>query len=192
MPDFTAVANNFLISLFSQCSVNLNGVNITQASELYHYRSYLETLLIYGSDAAASHLTNSFWYFDGGDMLSRDTTATYTDTTNKGFIARWNKIKQSMEVQLYGQFHSDLCNVPLCLLPGIRLQIKLTKSRSNFCLMNKTSDSKTTFKFLDTELLVHRIRPKPIDSIRPQFYSRQGRHCTIKLDESRTQDVHIL
>ena len=38
--EFTAVTNNFLHSLISQCSVTLYGVSITQASELYHYRSY--------------------------------------------------------------------------------------------------------------------------------------------------------
>jgi hypothetical protein len=48
--DFTAGTNNFFHSLFSQCSVSLNGVNITPASELYPYRSYLKALLTYGSD----------------------------------------------------------------------------------------------------------------------------------------------
>jgi len=43
--DFTAVTNNFLHSLFSHCSVTLNGVSVTQANELYQYRSYLETPL---------------------------------------------------------------------------------------------------------------------------------------------------
>jgi len=37
--DFTAVMNNFLHSLFSQCSIALNGVTITQATELYIYQS---------------------------------------------------------------------------------------------------------------------------------------------------------
>jgi len=59
--DFTAGTNNFPNSLFSQCSISLNGVNITLASELYPYRSYLETLLTYGSDASNSHLTNAYW-----------------------------------------------------------------------------------------------------------------------------------
>jgi hypothetical protein len=47
--DFTAVKSNFLYPLFSQYSVTLNGMTITQATELYDYRSYLETLLTYGS-----------------------------------------------------------------------------------------------------------------------------------------------
>jgi len=33
--NFTAGTNSFLHSLFSQCSISLNGVNITPASELY-------------------------------------------------------------------------------------------------------------------------------------------------------------
>jgi len=93
---FTAVTNNFLHSLFSQCSIALNGVTITEATELYNYRLYFETLLTYGSDAAATHLTNAFWYLDHGDLLPCENTA--TDAKNKIFITRWNKIKQSKEV----------------------------------------------------------------------------------------------
>jgi hypothetical protein len=67
--DLTSVRNKFFHSLFSQCSVSLNGITIAQATELYIYRSFLETILTYSSDAAATHLTNAFWYIDNGDML---------------------------------------------------------------------------------------------------------------------------
>ena len=80
--------------------------------ELYNYRSYLQTLLSYGSDAATSHLTNRYWYLDRRNMLPCDPTATYTDEKNKGFIARWNRIKQNKEVDLYGRLHTDIRNVP--------------------------------------------------------------------------------
>jgi len=59
--DFTAVTNNFFHSLFSQCNIKLNNVPIKQSGDVYEYRSYLETILNYGNDAGASHLTNSFW-----------------------------------------------------------------------------------------------------------------------------------
>jgi hypothetical protein len=54
--DYTAGVNNFLHSLFSQCNISLNGVNITPSSDNYHYRAYFETLLGYGVDAADTHL----------------------------------------------------------------------------------------------------------------------------------------
>ena len=77
--DFTAVTNNFLHSLFSQCSIALNGLTITQASELYNYRSFFDTI-------ATSHLRNAFWYLDNLATLpppmqkkasSRDGTVLY-------------------------------------------------------------------------------------------------------------------
>jgi hypothetical protein len=91
--DHTAVNNHLLHSLFSQCNVTLNGVSITQASELYPYRCYLETILTSVTDAATSHLTNAFWYLDDGDLLHCDPTA--ADAKNKGFITRWNRIKKA-------------------------------------------------------------------------------------------------
>jgi len=96
--DFTAGTNNFLNSLFSQCSISLNGVNITPSSELYPYRSYLETLLTHGSDASNSHLTNAYWYLDDGDVLAGDPTS--ADMKNKGFVKRWERQKQSKEIEL--------------------------------------------------------------------------------------------
>ena len=55
--DYTVVVNNLLHSLFSQCTMYLIGTQITQATELYPYRAYIETLSTYGNDAASSHLT---------------------------------------------------------------------------------------------------------------------------------------
>jgi hypothetical protein len=50
--DHTGVTNNLLYSLFSQCSVTLNGTPITQSTQNYSYRAMLETLLTYGIDAS--------------------------------------------------------------------------------------------------------------------------------------------
>jgi len=161
--DHTGVTNNLLHSLFSQCTVVLNGTRITQSSEHYNYRLYLETLLAYGTDAAATHLTNAYWYRDTGDMMPCDpTTATVTAVTNRGFITRWDKLRASKELQLFGRLHSDLFNVPLVLLPGLSLQIRLTKTRPSFYMMSKEADSKTTFKFLVAQLLVKRVKPDPV------------------------------
>jgi len=51
LTDTTFVTNNLLQSLFSQCTVMLNGVSVTQLHEHYNYRAYFETLLTYGTDA---------------------------------------------------------------------------------------------------------------------------------------------
>ena len=41
------------------------------------------------------------------------------------------------------------------------MQIKLTKAKQSFYLMNKDAEKKTVFKFLDAQLLLNRVRPSP-------------------------------
>jgi len=82
--DLTGVTNSFIHSLFSQCNITLKSVNITQASEHYQYRSYLETLLTYVPEAAATLLSNAYWYLDTGDMQPVHPSAeNLTAMTNK-------------------------------------------------------------------------------------------------------------
>ena len=57
-----------------------------------NYRSLLETLLPYGNDAATTHLTNAMWILDDGNLTAYDPTA--ADSTNKGFMTRWNYYKE--------------------------------------------------------------------------------------------------
>jgi len=92
-------------------------------------------------------------------MLPRDPTN--AESKNTGFIDRWNRQKQIKVTEMCGRIHSDLCNVPKFLLPAIKLQIKFTKAKSSFYLMSTAADSRTTFKFLDAQLLVKRIKANP-------------------------------
>jgi hypothetical protein len=93
--DYTAGTNNFLHSLFSRCNISLNGVSINPPADNYNFCAYLETILTYGCDAAESQLTNAYCYLDSGHVLTCDPTDAYTDTTNKGFIRRWNLQKRA-------------------------------------------------------------------------------------------------
>ena len=69
--------------------------------------------------------------------------------------------QKSKEVQLLGRLLNDICNVIPYLLPGDKLQIKLTKSRRGFYLMNTATDSSTKFQFLKVYLILNGIRPNP-------------------------------
>ena len=93
----------------------------------------MEKLLTYCPNAANSDLTNAFWYIDGGDVLAGDPTS--TSIKNKGFVKRW-EAKESKITELYGRLHADICNVSQFLLSGVRLEIKLTKAKDDFYLMN--------------------------------------------------------
>jgi len=55
-----------------------------------------------------------------------------------------------------------LFNVPLVLLPGVSIQIRLTKARPSFYMISKEADSKATFKILDAQLLGKRVKTDPV------------------------------
>jgi hypothetical protein len=50
--EYTTGTNSLLHTMFSQCTITLNGIQITQSAENYPSRALIETLLTYGSDAA--------------------------------------------------------------------------------------------------------------------------------------------
>ena len=100
--------------------------------------------MTYGIDAAATHLSNAYWFLDTGDTQPNDPLAeNLTATTNRRFITRWQRISASKEVQIFGRLQSDISNVLLNLLPGVRLHIRLTNARPNFQVMNKSVEPKT-------------------------------------------------
>ena len=101
-----------------------------------------------------------FWLLVEGNMLGGDWSKP-KQTNNGGFSSRWNRLKGSQTVEMYGRLHSDICNVPLFLLNGVKIQIKLTKAKKAFYLLSNRADTKTTFKFQEVLLYVKRFRPAP-------------------------------
>ena len=57
--DYTVVVNNLLHSLFSQCTIYLNGTQITQATELYPYRAYIDEGDMLGGDCSKPEQTKN-------------------------------------------------------------------------------------------------------------------------------------
>ena len=66
----------------------------------------MESLLTYRNDAADSHLINAFWYLVTGNMKSGDRTKP-AENNNEGFVQRWNRMKKSQTIEMYGRIHSD-------------------------------------------------------------------------------------
>ena len=74
---------------------------------------------------------------------------THTVSTNDVYISGWSGLNATRDVQIFVRLHTNLCNAPLFMLHGVHLQIKLATGRLSFYLMNRTTDSKKNFKFLD-------------------------------------------
>ena len=101
---------------------------------------------------------NVLWHLDTGNMKGGDCTKP-NETNNDGFIQRWNRMKKSETIEMYGRIHSEIFNVPLYLLSGVKIQIKLTKTKQAFLFISNKADSKVKFLFKEARLYVKRIRP---------------------------------
>ena len=62
---------------------------------------------------------------------------------------------------MVGRLHTDICGVATHILPGVRMQIKLTKANREIYVHSATEDTTAIFKILDAQLLVKRVRPNP-------------------------------
>ncbi|GFW15664.1 uncharacterized protein TNCV_3581621 [Trichonephila clavipes] len=63
----------YIHSLFSQVDVSLNDRVVSNSSNTYPYRSYIETLLNHGYDSKTSQLTAELFYKDSDDGLKKRT-----------------------------------------------------------------------------------------------------------------------
>lgn len=152
-----APVNNFLHSIFSQVDVFFNQKLVTPSNTLYPYRAYIETLLNYGTDAKASHLTTSLWANDTAGKMDEEPS---TNCANKGLKKRQEFTSGGKTVDLIGHLHIDVCNQERFLLNGVEIRVRLVRSKDSFCLMD-ASDNNYSVHIIDATLLVRRSKINP-------------------------------
>lgn len=125
--------NLFLQALFSRIDMSIGDTQITRPTNLYPYRAYIETLLSFGQNAKFSQLTAPVWYKDtAGHMDSHD------PDRNKGYKARKALFKRSNNVEMMGKLHLDLMFQDRYILNLTPVNLRLSRSKDEFCLMSAT------------------------------------------------------
>jgi len=131
---------SLLHSLFSQVDIYFNNKLITDASDTYPYKAYLETLLNYGTDARNSQLSAS--------MIKGSANATYS--------------LQSKPFEMLGRLHVDICLQSRLLLNRVDVRIRLNPSKSNFCVLTTKAETVTSAPQVTIQhvsLFIKRVRP---------------------------------
>lgn len=147
------IVNNILHSLIRSCSISLNGKAISQSEGDYHYRSYLENLLTYGTDAKNTFLQNCGWYRDTGNLNS-------VTFENNGFVVRKNLVKNSTVLELMGRLHCDMLNQPVLLINNVDLRVNITLEKSAFFLLcNETENPQ--FRLLEATMYMNQVTINP-------------------------------
>jgi hypothetical protein len=149
----TSTVNNFFHSLFSSIDLYLNNKLVTNSSDTYPYRAYIENLLSYSTDSKSTHLRAlEMWYPDtAGSMQIK-----VHDGANEGYKDRRTRIRESRVLEMCGRLHLDVFLQDKYLPNGIEMRVRLNKSTPAFSLFGvegKIKFEKAGFNVRTVDLL---------------------------------------
>lgn len=153
--------NLFLQSMFNQCEVSLNERLVSPSSINYPYRAYLETLLNYGREAKETQLTASMFHKDTAGRMDVSNPTADDAEANLGLKKRYAVSSRSKIIDLTGPLHADIFQQDRLLLPSIDIKVKLSPSKSEFCLMSPNVDEGYKVMITQAVLQVRRVRVNP-------------------------------
>lgn len=157
--EFVGVVNNIGQSMWKQIELVLNDTPVTEANGMYAYQSYLETMLSFDETKAENYLKMTNW---ASDTLGKEDAAYPTNTAsakNQGLNTRSAPFDDSEKVKVLTKPHVNICNQLKYLLPGVRLQWRLSPNSNLFCLMSKTGTSPQLFIY-EVKLILRHIHVK--------------------------------
>lgn len=118
--DVVAPGNLFLHTLFSDCSVEINGIKVSQ-SKMHPYQSWMRTQLSYGSELKDSELTSLLYYKDTAPDE-------YDPAKNSSFKTRLEFAQESKPFELIGRLCDGIFTQKRYLPPNVNLNITLRLS----------------------------------------------------------------
>lgn len=158
--EYVGPINNFLHSMFSQVDVTVQNKLITSTTTHYPYKAMIQNMLSYGTDAKQSQLTTQLYL--------KDKTGHYDDSdvqngSNASLYARSIYFSQSQTCDMEGPLLHDLFNLDRYMLNSLAINVKLYRSRPEFCLM--TSETTPNFEVVIEDIALKVCKLQVIPSI---------------------------
>ena len=139
-------APNLFHTMIAQPSVYLNGKLVSEQTDTYAYKAYLETLLNYSKEAGETHLRTQGWYeaLDHPTVLTAANidkgtpNAAYTnleEEPKKALNNAWklqDRMTAGKDCILISRPHIDIFNVNRLIIPGVDLKIRFTMNVPDF------------------------------------------------------------
>ena len=158
-------APNLFHTMVAQPSVYLNGKLVSEQTDTYAYKAYLETLLNYSKEAGDTYLKSQGWY----EALDHPPVLTLNNINKAGPHANWRDMsadgKKSLEnawelksrmhtgkdCVLIARPHIDIFNVNRLIIPGVDLKIRFFLNGVALNERLRPEDIKLTFLYVSSE-----------------------------------------
>ena len=164
------VPSNFLMhALFKDVTISLNNVKVEDTNDMYTQKAFIETILNMGSDTKKTFL-KSIGY-----------------DTNDDERKKW--IQKSATITLCGPLNLDLLDQPIYLLPGIDVNLKLTRNVGSVIFKYIKSSTETIainpeVYINEAKLIVRRVKVNTSVSIGHQV-GLESQNAIYPLQKSR-------
>jgi len=130
--------NNFMSSLIQQLDLYLSNTLVTSATNLYHYRSYMDSLFYQSKHSKETYMHTFMW--------------------NESEASRKSRIRRCYDgktLKLCGPLHFDLGQQERLLLNFVDIIFKLNLSDSSFCFkIDGATTDRPKFNLIDATLHV--------------------------------------
>ena len=145
-------------SIFEKITVSFNN-KIVSTNPNYSYRSYIETILNFSSEAKDGHLRNQMFYKDIAGKFNDIGSAT-SNSSNSGYTNRKTKTSASKEFEIIAPLHLDICNQPKYLIDNVEVSFKFyPNSKPEFYCMGETP---CKINIIDIFLIIRKVKINPL------------------------------
>ena len=135
MPDAaackTGAVNLLLHSIFKEVTVQFNNKTVSDPSNMYAYRSYLETLINSTKETQKFRLKTEGWHRDKSENMDEA-----EPKDNTGLVERRKYCAESPDIILIGRPHADVFHIDKLIPPGIDMSIKFMPHDDKFIFMS--------------------------------------------------------
>ena len=159
-----APANLVLHSMFSQVDVQLQQQLVSSSgSQVYGYKSYIETELEYGREAKEHQLRAQGYVKDQGGVMDRMDAFPGDDVfINEGFVHRYGWFSNDgRATDFEGPLMADICQQNRLILNGVEIRIRLWPAKDQFQLLSKVENADFKMVLEEATLKVCKVTPTP-------------------------------
>lgn len=144
--------NNLMHSLFSNCELYLQGVQVSTTNNLYAHKTLIETELSHPTECKKTILRCQGYAFEDDPGDTRD---------GEAFESRRASVKDRQPIHLYGNIAIDFFGTDKFLLPDVEARIRLIRSANSFVLIrNPESEVNYTVKIIKASIHIHKLELK--------------------------------
>jgi len=122
------------------------------------YKAYIQSLLKYGREAKTSQLTTQLWLQDIEGQMDDESPR---NGSNTALLNRAKMFEGGKSVDMVGPLYHDLFKMDIYLLNQVNVNVKLYRSKPEFCLMSGLAAPEYKVVLEDVRLRANKVRVNP-------------------------------